>query len=774
LNKPCKYIIKSVLVMGAFFALNGCSISKYIPEGEKLYTGAELSIEIVDSIQNIAETRKELQALLKPKPNATFLGMRSSLYFHYKAQKEKPGFMYRWLDKKFGAEPVYFSDVNPERMKDLMLNRLDNKGFFYSSAQHDIDSTKQFASVRYKAVLPKPYTMETYALKKDTSKIYETIQKTLADTPIKQGNRFDLALLKFERKRIDNQLKRKGYYNFNPDFLIFEADTNQYTNQYNNRKFDLVLRLKKEVPQKAKIPYVINSITVYPDSSINEDTVHRERNIIKGITFVQDSAFFKPERLASYILLEEGQFYNPETSRLTSNRLTAIGSYKYANIQFRETDTIVKKDSTGLLDVDIFLSPLTKKSLRAELQAISQSNGFSGPGVALTYSNRNVFNRGETFNIRGEFSYGIQLGGENAGQNSIVGGLNTELVIPTFLPFSPDRFKHTVPKTTISLGADFFNRTNLYTLTSINTSFGYTLNANRFVYHDLKPISINFTNLANTTPEFEEILEQNPFLRASLENQFIVGLIYSFTYNELVEKDKRGPIFFSTNLDLAGNTLGLFSAEDGTVFGQKYAQYAKASLDFRYYRRWGNENTIVSRMYAGLGIPYGNSKTMPFSKQFFSGGPYSVRAFETRSLGPGSFRPSDTNSVYFDQSGNFKLEANIEYRFPIKSYFKGALFIDAGNVWLTNDIELPPDESVEGISFNDELYEKGKFGSDWLSEVAVGIGFGLRLDIQNFVIRLDVASPMRVPFLPKEERNKVPFFDDDNNIIFNFAIGYPF
>ncbi len=467
--------------------------------------------------------------------------------------------------------------------------------------------------------------------------------------------------------------------------------------------------------------------------------------------------------------------YNPEASRLTSNRLTAIGSYKYANIQFNETDTIVKNDSTGLLDVDIFLSPLTKKSLRAELQAISQSNGFSGPGVALTYSNRNVFHRGETLNIRGEFSYGIQLGGsDTAGLNSIVGGLNAELVIPTLVPFSPDRFKHTVPKTTISLGADFFNRSELYTLTSINTSFGYALNANKFVYHDLKPISINFTNLTNTTPEFEEVLEQNPFLRASLEQQFIIGLIYSFTYNGLVEKDKKNPLFFLTSLDLAGNTLGLLDGGNGTVFGQEYAQYAKADLDFRYYRRWGKGNAIVSRMYAGLGIPYGNSKTMPFSKQFFSGGPYSIRAFQTRSLGPGSFNPSDITSTYFDQSGNFKLETNIEYRFPIKSYFKGALFIDAGNVWLTRDIALPPDESEEGISFNEELFEKGKFSSDWLSELGVGLGFGLRLDIQNFVIRLDVASPMRVPFLPKGERNKVPFFDDNNKTVFNFAIGYPF
>jgi outer membrane protein assembly factor BamA len=756
--------------MLVFFTCYSCSISKYIPDGERLYTGAELSLQLADSIQSIADTRQELESLLRPKPNSRFLGMRPSLYFHYKAQKAKPGFIYKWLNKKFGEDPIYFSEVNPGQMEELILNRLDNKGFFYSSAQHESDIKNKFAGLRYKVVLPRPYTMENYTLKKDTLKIYEAIGNTLSNTQIESGNRFDLEVLKFERKRIDQYLKRRGYYNFNADFLIFEADTNQYS----NRKFDLNLRLKKEVPQKSKIPYFINSITVYPNHSITEDTLNYERKTVKGITFVQDSTFFKLERLASYILLKEGQLYNAETSRITSNRLTAIDSYKYANIQFSETGTRAEKDSAGLLDVDIFLSPLTKKSIRAEVQAISQSNGFTGPGIALTYSNRNVFKRGETLNIRGEFSYGIQLGGDNAGLNSIVGGLNAELIIPTLVPFTPDRFKPTVPKTTISLGSDFFNRSQLYTLTSFNTSFGYALNANRFVYHDLKPISINFTNLSNTTPEFEEILELNPFLRASLEKQFIAGLIYSFTYNELSEKDKKSPIYFSTNLDLAGNSLSLFSGGNKTVFGEEYAQYAKADIDFRYYRRWGKDNTIVGRLYAGLGIPYGNSNTMPFSKQFFSGGPYSVRAFQTRSLGPGSFSASDVNSAYFDQSGNLKLESNIEYRFPIKSYFKGALFIDAGNIWLTNDIELPPDESEAGIAFNEELFRQGKFGSDWPSQLGVGLGFGLRLDIQNFVIRLDVASPMRVPFLPKGERNKVPFFGDDNNTIFNFAIGYPF
>ena len=761
-----------MLLALVFSGLYSCSVSKYIPEGERLYTGASIRLQKMDSIGKITETKRELQSLLEPNPNSVFLGMRLPLYFHYKAQKDKPGFIYKWLNKKFGEEPVYFSDANPPRMEDLILNRLDNRGFFYSKVQYEIDSTAHFAGIHYKAMVPRPYTLMNYKIEEDSSRIYDAVRKTLSETPINKGDRFDLALLKFERERIDNSLKKQGYYNFNPDFLIFEADTNQYS----NRTFDLFLRLKKNVPSKAKIPYTINTITVYPNYNITTDTIQQERTTFNNMIFVQDNNFFKPKRLEPYILFRQGQFYNAEASRLTSNRLTAIGSYKYANIKFREIDASTTTDSTGLLDIDIFLSPLTKRSIRAELQAITKSNGFAGPGISVTYSNRNLFHGGETLNIRGEFAYEAQLtGGGNNGLNSIIGGLKTELVIPRLVPFSPSRFKYAVPKTKISLGGDFLNRSKLYTLSSINSSFGYTWKANKFVYHELNPININFTNVSNTTEEFDEILDQNPFLRSSFEQQFIAGLNYSFTYNELVDDDKRRPIFFSTSLDIAGNTLNLLSGGSETFLGQEYAQYAKASFDFRHYLRWGNDQVLVSRIFAGLGIPYGNSNTLPFIKQFFSGGPYSVRAFQIRSLGPGSFSSEDTTSSFFDQSGDLKLEANIEYRFPIWSYLKGALFLDAGNVWLTNDIELPLDEPDESRTFNEELFIQGEFGSDWLSELGVGTGFGLRFDIQNFVIRLDVASPIRVPFLPENERSRIPFFGGgNNNLVFNFAIGYPF
>ncbi|WP_276165340.1 BamA/TamA family outer membrane protein [Zobellia alginiliquefaciens] len=766
--------ISRVVILLCLAAQSACSVGKYIPEDELLFTGAEIHVDSEEDKRALKPVEQELSTLLKPTPNSTILGMRLGLYYHYKAQKEKPGFLNRWLNKKFGEEPVYMSDVNPDRIEELMLNRLDNRGFFYSQVSSEMDSTKKYASVTYTAELPKPYTLEQWQLDKDSLPIYDEIELAMSDTQLKAGERFDLELLKYERERIDSHLKNKGYYNFNPDFLIFEADTNRYE----NKKFDLFLRLKKGTPQKSVIPYTIDSIAVYPNYSIEQDSLPSPSEVTEenGIYFIQDEEFFKPKRLEPYILFEKGQKYNSERARLTSNRLSALGSYKFVNIRFNETDTTNTKD-TGSLNADIFLSPLTKRSIRTELQAVTKSNGFAGPGISVTYNNRNVFNGGETLSLTGNFAYEAQLsGGDDAGLSSIAGGLKADLLLPRLVPFSPSRFNYAVPKTKISLGGDILKRSKLYTLTSFNSSFGYTWNANKFVYHELNPISITYVNLTDTTAEFEEILDNNAFLSSSFEQQFIAGLNYTFTYNELVDQNKDRPIYVSTSLDVAGNTLSLLNGGKSTAFGLEYAQYAKADIDFRYYLKWGKENALVSRLYAGWGIPYGNSSTLPFVKQFFSGGPYSVRAFPIRGLGPGTFSSAeDSTSSYFDQSGNLRLEANLEYRFPIWSYLKGAFFIDAGNVWLTNEVEIDETESEETIAFNQQLTTEGKFGSDWMKELGVGVGFGLRVDIQSFVIRFDFASPLQVPYNPEGERLRTPFIDGgSDNLIFNFAIGYPF
>jgi len=770
-NIPARLAMHASMLL--FALLSACGVGHFIPEDETLYTGAEIKMEAADSVRKSGKVRKELETLLRPRPNSRFLGMRPGLYFHYKAQQEHPSFLYKWLNKKFGEDPVYFSEVEPGRMEDLLRNRLDNRGYFYSQVSPETDSTRKYASLKYSVNLHRPYTMAKLELAEDSLQIYKAIDSTLGETLLKPGQRYNLDRMKFERERIDRELKQKGYYNFNPDFLIFEADTNRYA----NKQFDLLLRLKKDTPQKSVIPYTIDSISVFPNYSIEGDSLTpASGKEVDGIDFFQKEEFFKPEKLEPYILIEEGQPYNAETAHLTSNLLSALGSYKFVNLRFHETDTLAN-DGKGSLRADIFLSPLNKRSIRAQIQAVTKSNGFAGPGVAVTYNNRNLFKGGENLSITGNFAYEAQISG--GGQNGLTGiaaGLKADLVLPRFILLSPEHFTYAVPKTKFSLGGDILKRSKLYSLASSNATYGYTWNENRYVYHELDPVSLNYVNLSKTTAEFDSILNKNPFLRKSFDQQFIAGLTYTFTYNELVDDYKKYPVFLSTSLDVAGYGPALLSGGKKEVFGLEYAEYAKADIDLRFYLKWGREQVLVTRLYGGWGIPYGHSNTLPFIKQFFSGGPYSVRAFPIRSLGPGSFGSGQGGpSSFYDQSGNLRLEANLEYRFPIWSYLKGAFFADAGNVWLTGDITIPADEPRENRDFNEELFAKGRFGQGWMRQLGIGLGFGLRVDIQSFVLRLDLASPLQVPYLPEGERLKVPFIKGGkDNLELNFAIGYPF
>ncbi|WP_299311878.1 BamA/TamA family outer membrane protein [uncultured Aquimarina sp.] len=753
---------KNLIFLISIAALSfSCGVKKFIPTNETLYTGASLTLQSEENIDNLKAIEDELELVLRPRPNTKILGIKIGLYSYYKNQKENPGFINRFLFKNFGEEPVYLSDVDQARVSELINNRLENRGFFRSILDSEVlkDSTK--ARIVYKAAIKKPYKLQTYQVDSIKYPIGDDIKETLANSLIKKDGRFDLALFELERERIDKSLKAKGYYNFNADFLIFEADTNQYK----NKRYDLFLRLKKEVPEKSLVPYKVNKINVFPNYSITTDSITKDTDTVSysGINFIQNEEYFKPKRLESYILFRKGQLYNPTISKRTSNRLSSIGTYKFVNIEYDVLDTGKNGTGKGDLTANIYLSPLNKRALRAELQAVSKSNNFTGPNLLLTYANRNLFSGGETLNITASIGYETQLSGsENQGLSSTQIGLKSDLIFPRLLfPIKiMDRFKYAVPKTIVSAGFEYLNRSKLYSLNSVNTSFGYSWNANRFVNHELNPISINYVNLSNTTQEFKDILDENPFLKSSFDQQFIAGLTYSFIYNELNDSAIRNPFYFNANFDIAGNTVSLFGKEDEnidskTFLGLEYAQYVKADIDFRYHFSLGNGQKLIGRLFGGWGLAYGNSTTLPFSKQYFSGGPFSVRAFRIRSLGPGTYTPIDGDSgSFFDRAGDIRLEANLEYRFPIIPYLKGAVFADAGNVWLREE--------------NDAL-SGGKFSSNFLNELGIGAGFGLRVDIQNFVIRFDLAAPLNDP--SEEEQN---FNFDVANPILNFAIGYPF
>ena len=715
--------------------------------------------------QEVAEDdaflQEQLISVLRPKANKRFLGGYPGLYFYYKTQKEKPGFFNRFMYKKIGEDPVYRSDVKMEEVEELIHNRLENRGYFYSRVSNEVtlNEKRKESTATYTARLKAPYFM--VGLKTDSmpEPLLSAIKGVMAESILKPGQRFDLARMKAERERIDAALKAKGYYNFNAGFLIFEADTNQY----DDHRFDLFLGLKKDVPLKSIIPYRIDEVVVYPRIDLGTDSIAQDTVTIDGVHYIGGASFFRPDRLNEFITLRPGQRYDAKESKFTSRRLSTIGVYRFVNIQYHpiDGDTI---GSLGRLRASIELSPLNKRAFRAEVQAVSKSNNFAGPAVTTTFTNRNLFKGGEILNLTTNLGYEFQLGGlENAAYNLTV-GIGADLIFPrVLLPFKikNDFFKYDVPKTKIGLSLDHSDRGGLYKLISATATFGYDWNAARFVTHQIDFISVNYNNLYQSSNIFEGILDDNPFLRQSFDQQFIAGLTYSFTYNELIDTKLKNAIYFNSAFDTAGNLIGLLSGSSTSdssisILGLDFAQYVKLDLDFRLHHRMRNEQTIAFRLFGGYGLPFGNSAVMPFIKQYYSGGPYSVRAFGIRSIGPGSYDGGDSNdSGFFEQTGNIKLEANLEYRFPVFSYLKGAVFADAGNVWLSDE--------------NPDL-PGGKIGSDFINQLGMGAGVGLRLDIQGFVIRFDFAAPFHSPIAAESEIYELQL--DQTQI--NFAIGYPF
>jgi outer membrane protein insertion porin family len=757
----------------AVMLLQACSVEKFIPEDKLLYTGADLELISEDEIERKKELKAQLESLIRPEPNSKMLGSRIGLYFHYKAQKENPGFINKFMNKRFGEEPVYLSDVDPFQTEELIKNRLENRGYFYSSVAHSVEeyNNENFAKLHYKASLPQqPYVLETYQLDSDSLQIYRAIEESLSESFLKEGQPFNLALMKAERERIDIKLKSRGYYNFSSNFLIFETDTNNYE----KKRYDLYLRLKQEVPEEGIKPYVVKNVNIYPNYAVGTDSVARDTTRYNGRNYIQNEVFFKPEKLDPFVLLEEGGFYSPELSGKTSRRLTSLGTYKFVNIRYDVLDSL-STDSLGYLEANVFLSPLNKRSLRLELQAVTKSNNFAGPHLALTYTNRNLFEGGEILKLSGKVGYERQLSSnaDNVGLTSTILGLDSDLIYPRMLfpvDINSNWFEYSIPKTKISAGFEFLNRSQLFSLFSVTGSFGYIWKANRFITHELNPLSVNYVQLSNTTQRFEDILDDNPFLARSFEQQFIAGLTYSFFYNGMIDAFDRHQFFLNSNIDVAGNVLNLLSSGETPkkFLGLEYAQYFKIDGDLRYHFNFANDQVIASRLFAGIGIPYGNSEVMPYSRQFYAGGPYSIRAFPTRSLGPGAYTTGEENVPYYDRTGNLRLEANLEYRFPLFQILKGAVFTDVGNVWNTKRRKTPEDEEL--TEQQKRLIDTGTFGSGFIEELAIGVGAGLRVDIQSFVIRFDVGIPVHTPFYPEGER--WDFRLDDPML--NFAIGYPF
>lgn len=749
--------------------LAGCSSTRKLPAGEALYTGA--TIKIKDPAPRNKEKKKikaELEALTRPLPNKTILGMPFKLWMYNLAgnpKKEKS--IAGWLKYKVGEPPVPASDVNLEWNVKVLQSTLENMGYFRAMVEGDTLLKNRKVRALYTVQTGNRYTIKDIIFDKDSSALLKAINASSGKTLLKTGVYFDLETVKAERQRIDTDLKEKGFYYFDPDYLIIQADSTS-----GNNTVDLQVKVKPGTPQRGRKVYTINDVYIFPGyrlSAQKADTLKSDAEYYKGYYVVDKRKTYKPQMFAQSMQFNPGDVYNRKDHNQSISRLVTLGVFKFVKNRFEP----VEDPDSAKLDVYYYLTSLPKKSLRADINANTKSNNLTGSGITIGWRNRNTFRGGELLSVNATAGFEIQYSGQLKGFNTYRGGLETKLTFPRFLiPFiTLNTRSGFVPKTNMLVAYDILTKEKLYTMNSFRGEFGYAWKETTTKEHQLNPVSINYVQPIRVTPLYKSNAVDNPTLQKAIEKQFIIGSNYNYNYNELTGNNGLKGLYFNGNADLSGNIAGLVTGantrngKDKTILGAPFSQYVKLESDLRYYFKLSSKNTWANRLIVGFGYPYGNSSELPFIKQFFVGGNNSIRAFRSRSLGPGTYKDMNTLNFIPDQSGDIKLEFNTELRAKLFSIVHGAVFVDAGNIWLYRKSAEKPG---------------AQFSSTFMKELGVGTGAGLRFDVSFLVLRLDVAFPLRKPWLPEPDRwvlDEINFGSSawrKENLVFNLGIGYPF
>jgi len=771
--------LNKIYIAATVLFIAGCSNTKFVPEGDYLYTGAKVEI-VGDSISKKAKAnlKKTFEESLTPKPNKSIFGLRPKLYIYNitgEPKKDK-GFKY-WLKYKVGEKPVYLSSVDIPFNLDLIENTGENLGYFNITASYDTVTSNKKAEIRYRTTPRSQYLIEKISFPKDSTVLAREIGKTSDKTLLKVNEPFNLATIKRERERIDNALKEQGFYYFDPDNIIVQVDSTVTRNRVN-----LNVKIKDNTPDLSRKQFTIDKIYIFSDYNLrNRQSLtarlagqRMDTLLWKDNTYIMDpKKKFRPQIYDRALYFKSGDLYNRSNHNLTLNRLINLGTFKFVKNQFVLQDSVSNK-----FDVYYYLTPNEFKSLRLETLGKSNSASFVGGEVNFNWRHKNFLRGAEIFAVSLYTALDFQIGGNKDANNIYRIGSKVSLTWPRIIaPFKFQSSSAFVPRTKVELGYEYQKRTELYTLHNFNANFGYLWKENALREHDLKLIDVTYITPEFISPKYEADMNDpnNPSaasLRRVVEKQLIFGPVYAYTYTTTM-LPKTNTFYYKGMLDLSANLTGLISGADvkdgdqKTILGVPYSQYIKTEHDFRFYHKLSDKSQLAARFIGGVAYPYGNSEFMPFSKQFFVGGSNSIRAFRARTLGPGSYDPrtNESSSFFHDQAGDIKLEMNVEYRANIAGFLNGAVFMDAGNVWLFNK-----DESKPG----------GRFSKEFISEIAVGAGVGLRFDFSILILRTDLAIPLRIPYYEKRNRwsfNEIDFSDKQwrkDNLMLNIAIGYPF
>jgi outer membrane protein insertion porin family len=763
-------------ILGAIFfftiLLSSCSVRRFLPTGERLYSGSTIKIE-KDSATSTSKKslKKTMKLAVTPKANKFLLGQPYKVWWWYKiGEPKKEKGLKAFLRKKLGEPPVLASRVNAKVGAENMQSLMENLGYFHTTVQGDTSHVKSyFVKANYTAQVKPQYKIAKIEWVADSSALFKILQSNSKRSGLlKVGNPYRLSDITTERDRLDLFLKTRGYYFFNPDYLMAYIDST-----VGNRKVNVYLNIKKTMPSEAKFVYKINDINIYPAYSLSATSMDTSKNnfiVFDKLKINDKQKNFKPSLFATTITYRPGSVYNSRQQNSTLNRFIGLGAFKFVKNRFEAVKDSSKKDTSHLLNVYYYLTAAKKKSFQAQIDGTTKENNFIGTQVSVNWKNRNSFKGAEQLAVK--VYGGIERARNNGiNINNLRIGTEVSLSFPKYaIPFIKIKENNFYPpKTTLLLGYEWFKKDIFFIKNLFRFQYEFTWKPNLQTQFTVAPVSISYLQATNITDSFQKEIAINPSLLLSVYSEAVLSSFASYTRTSSF-RAKRNKTYFNASIELSGNIAGLATgAKDyrsKNIFGVPFAQFAKLDADYHFTRKMLNNIQWANRLQIGVGLPYNNSRLLPFTKLYTIGGSNSIRGFRTRSLGPGTYKPTPDDQRFFQIiGGDYKLLGNTEIRLPITKQLSAAVFVDAGNVWTK-------DSTLFGI--------KGQLSKNFLKEVAVATGIGIRFDATVLLIRVDVGFPIRKPYFPDSERWVLKQIElgaaawRKENLILNIAIGLPF
>lgn len=764
-----KYKLSKLFWVFVLSAFTSCSVSKFIPEGEYLLE----DVEVISDNKDVNPS--EFRGYVHQNPNSSWFSIaKVPLRIYALSGTDTTKWINRFI-QKIGDEPVIYDSASAERSKENMKRAMQNLG--YMQANVDVLTKKKKKKIELSYVLHpgKGYVIRSWQYDvKD-----QGLRNDFADYSsriMSENMLFNVNQLNMERQNLATFFQNKGYYKFNKELITCTADTvsGSYTIDLN---FHIAPYASASKISHQK--YHIGEVNVFTDFDITkamqmEDLEEWDSIHYKGLNiFSEKRPFLRPEVLSQNIFVAPGELYSERLLQRSQSALGRLNAIKYSDLRFVEN----MNDST-VLDCFVLLSRNNPNSFSAEIEG-TNSAGDLGAAASVSYQNRNLFRGSElfTFKVRGAYEAVTGLQGYS-NENYIEYGAEASINFPRFLfPFiSSELRKRILATSEVALQFNSQDRPE-FSRRAASASWSYKWTYKQRWRHSVDLLDVNYVYMPWISSTFRQeyldnVNNQNSILKYNYENLLIMKMGYGFTYHSggaNLSATTGNSYSIRFNIESSGNLLyglsHLFNAKRNdshqyTLMNIAYAQYVKTDFNFAKSFMIDERNSIVFHVGAGVAFPYGNSRILPFEKRYFSGGANSVRGWLVRRLGPGSFSGNDANIDFINQSGDIKLDINLEYRTKLFWKLNGAFFIDAGNIWTIREY----DEQPGGAFRLDSFYK----------EIALAYGLGLRFDFDYFILRFDGGMKAVNPAKNAEERYPLIRPDFGRDFAFHFAVGYPF